>query len=93
MSLHKDIKRITTHVLQEMKQNGEKISMLTAYDYSMAQIVDQAGMDVILVGVKDHIFKQFEDLKVIPQTLPEEKAYNSIRSGLKYLKNQLADEL
>ena len=50
MSLHKDIKRITTHVLQEMKQNGEKISMLTAYDYSMAQIVDQAGMDVILVG-------------------------------------------
>ena len=50
-------------------------------------------MDVILVGVKDHIFKQFEDLKVIPQTLPEEKAYNSIRSGLKYLKNQLEHEL
>ena len=50
MSLHKDIKRITTHVLQEMKRNGEKISMLTAYDYSMAKIVDQAGMDVILVG-------------------------------------------
>lgn len=51
------------------------------------------NMDVILVGVKDHIFKQFEDLKVIPQTLPEEKAYNSIRSGLKYLKNQLEHEL
>jgi 3-methyl-2-oxobutanoate hydroxymethyltransferase len=50
MSVHKDIKRITTHVLQEMKRNGEKISMLTAYDYSIAQIVDQAGMDVILVG-------------------------------------------
>lgn len=50
MSVHKDIKRITTHVLQEMKRNGEKISMLTAYDYSFAQIVDQAGMDVILVG-------------------------------------------
>jgi sulfate permease, SulP family len=50
-------------------------------------------MDVILVGVKDHIFKQFEDLKVIPQILPEEKAYNSIRSGLKYLKNQLEHEL
>lgn len=50
MSLHKDIKRITTHVLQEMKRNGEKISMLTAYDYSFAKIVDQAGMDVILVG-------------------------------------------
>ncbi|MDG2343841.1 MAG: SulP family inorganic anion transporter [Flavobacteriales bacterium] len=51
------------------------------------------NMDVILVGVKDHIFKQFEDLKVIPQTLPEEKAYNSIRSGLKYLKNQLEHKL
>ncbi len=51
------------------------------------------NMDVILVGVKDHIFKQFEDLKVIPQTLAEEKAYNSIRSGLKYLKNQLEHEL
>tara|TARA_B100001057_G_scaffold491736_1_gene582596 strand:+ start:575 stop:1390 length:816 start_codon:yes stop_codon:yes gene_type:complete len=50
MSVHKDIKRITTHVLQEMKRNGEKISMLTAYDFSIAQIVDQAGMDVILVG-------------------------------------------
>ncbi|MDG2370776.1 MAG: 3-methyl-2-oxobutanoate hydroxymethyltransferase [Flavobacteriales bacterium] len=50
MSQHKEIKRITTHVLQEMKDRGEKISMLTAYDYSMASIVDQAGMDVILVG-------------------------------------------
>ena len=43
-------KRITTHVLQEMKSKGEKISMLTAYDYSMAKIIDQAGIDVILVG-------------------------------------------
>ena len=50
MSIHKDIKRVTTHVLQEMKRNGEKISMLTAYDYSMAKIVDEAGTDVILVG-------------------------------------------
>ena len=50
MSQHKEIKRITTHILQEMKDRGEKISMLTAYDYSMASIVDQAGMDVILVG-------------------------------------------
>ena len=46
----KEIKRITTHVLQEMKQRGEKISMLTAYDYSTAQIIDDAGIDVILVG-------------------------------------------
>ena len=46
----KDIPKITTHVLQEMKLKGEKIAMLTAYDFSMAQILDEAGIDVILVG-------------------------------------------
>jgi 3-methyl-2-oxobutanoate hydroxymethyltransferase len=46
----KEYKRITTKSLIEMKRNGEKIAMLTAYDYSMAKIVDHAGMDVILVG-------------------------------------------
>lgn len=50
MSTHKEVKRVTTHTLLEMKEHGEKISMLTAYDFSMATIVDQAGMDVILVG-------------------------------------------
>jgi 3-methyl-2-oxobutanoate hydroxymethyltransferase len=50
MSVHKEIKKVTTHVLIEMKQRGEKISMLTAYDYSLATIVDDAGIDVILVG-------------------------------------------
>jgi len=50
MSVHKEVKRITTHILQEMKARGEKIAMLTAYDYSMAAIVDEAGMDIILVG-------------------------------------------
>jgi len=52
MSIHKkqDIKKITTHQLQEMKNRGEKIAMLTAYDYSMAKIIDGAGIDVILVG-------------------------------------------
>lgn len=51
MSVHRqEIKRITTHILQEMKGRGEKISMLTAYDFSMARIVDGAGMDIILVG-------------------------------------------
>ena len=50
MSVTKPHKRITTHTLQEMKHNGEKISMLTAYDYSMAKIVDEAGVDIILVG-------------------------------------------
>ncbi len=46
----KEYKRITTKSLVEMKKNGEKIAMLTAYDYSMAKIVDHAGIDVILVG-------------------------------------------
>lgn len=50
MSVHKEIKRVTTHVLAEMKRNGEKIAMLTSYDYSMAKLVDQAGIDIILVG-------------------------------------------
>jgi 3-methyl-2-oxobutanoate hydroxymethyltransferase len=45
-----DTRKVTTHRLIEMKQRGEKISMLTAYDFSMAQLIDQAGMDVILVG-------------------------------------------
>lgn len=50
MSVNKEIKRITTHILQEMKQRGERIAMLTAYDYSMATILDDAGLDVLLVG-------------------------------------------
>ena len=50
MSVHQNIKRITTHVLAEMKLKGEKIAMLTGYDYSMARILDSAGIDIILVG-------------------------------------------
>jgi len=50
MSVHREIKKVTTHVLSEMKLRGEKISMLTAYDYSTAKIIDDAGIDVILVG-------------------------------------------
>ncbi|MFA6402028.1 MAG: 3-methyl-2-oxobutanoate hydroxymethyltransferase [Salinivirgaceae bacterium] len=50
MSIHKEVKIITTHTLSEMKFNGEKIAMLTAYDYSMARLVDAAGIDIILVG-------------------------------------------
>ena len=46
----KDYKRITTKVLQEMKDNNEKISMLTSYDFTLAKIIDNAGIDVILVG-------------------------------------------
>ncbi|MEM6771972.1 MAG: 3-methyl-2-oxobutanoate hydroxymethyltransferase, partial [Bacteroidota bacterium] len=52
MSVHKKIeaKRVTTHTLQAMKDAGEKIAMLTAYDYSMARILDEGGADVLLVG-------------------------------------------
>ena len=50
MSVHKEVKKVTTNVLQEMKRKGEKIAMLTAYDYTTASIVDAAGIDVILVG-------------------------------------------
>lgn len=52
MSIHKkqDVKKITTHQLQEMKNRGEKIAMLTAYDYSMAKLIDATGIDIILVG-------------------------------------------
>ncbi len=50
MSVNKEIKKITTNTLQKMKANGEKISMLTAYDFSFAKLIDAAGMDVILVG-------------------------------------------
>ncbi len=50
MYLTRDLPKITTHVLQEMKLKGEKIAMLTGYDYSMARLLDEAGIDVILVG-------------------------------------------
>ncbi len=51
MSVHaKEIRRITTHIIQEMKTRGEKISSLTAYDYSLAKLVDAAGVELILVG-------------------------------------------
>ena len=50
MSVNKEIKRITSETLRKMKFQGEKISMLTAYDFTMATLVDQAGTEVILVG-------------------------------------------
>jgi 3-methyl-2-oxobutanoate hydroxymethyltransferase len=50
MSIHTEIKKVTTHTLQRMKINGERISMITAYDYSFARIFDGAGIDIILVG-------------------------------------------
>ena len=50
MSQHKEVKLVTTHQMLAMKERGEKISMLTAYDFSMAKILDGAGIDVLLVG-------------------------------------------
>jgi 3-methyl-2-oxobutanoate hydroxymethyltransferase len=50
MSVHKNIKKVTTHTLQEMKNSGQKIAMLTGYDFSTAKILDASGIDVILVG-------------------------------------------
>src|SRR4026207_1961526 len=50
MTINKEVKRITTNTLQKMKASGEKITMLTAYDFSFARIIDGAGIDVILVG-------------------------------------------
>jgi len=50
MSVQQPVKKVTTHVLHAMKQRGERISMLTAYDYSMARILDAAGIDILLVG-------------------------------------------
>lgn len=50
MSINKEIKRVTTNTLVKMKENGEKIAMLTAYDFSFARIIDGAGIDIILVG-------------------------------------------
>ncbi len=50
MSIHSKVRKVTTHVLNEMKLKGEKIAMLTAYDYSLARIIDQSGVDIILVG-------------------------------------------
>lgn len=51
MSVHKpELKKVTTHRLLEMKQKGEKIAMLTAYDFSMARLLDGAGIDILLVG-------------------------------------------
>jgi 3-methyl-2-oxobutanoate hydroxymethyltransferase len=50
MSIHKEVKKVTTNTLLKMKGKGEKISMITAYDYSFARIFDEAGIDILLVG-------------------------------------------
>jgi len=70
MSVHKEVKKVTTHVLKAMKFKNEKITMLTAYDFSMARIIDQAGIDVILVGDSAaNVMAGFET--TLPLTLDE----------------------
>ncbi len=70
MSVEGKRRVITTHVLQTMKDRGERISMLTSYDYSMARILDQAGIDVILVGDSAaNVMAGFES--TLPITLEE----------------------
>ena len=56
MNNNKQYTKITTHSLQEMKENGEKIAMLTSYDYSFAKLLDLANIDILLVG-DSFIFK------------------------------------
>lgn len=70
MSVHQQIKKVTTHVLLEMKMRGEKIAMLTAYDYSIARILDHTGIDVVLVGDSaSNVMAGFET--TIPITLDQ----------------------
>ena len=64
------LKKITTRTVLEMRQRGEKIACLTAYDYTMARLLDQAGVDIILVG--DSVANVFQGLETtIPVTLDE----------------------
>ena len=57
MSVHVQNSRMTTAKLRQMKANGEKIAMLTSYDYTLARLVDDAGIDVILPGWSVHRFE------------------------------------
>lgn len=69
-AINSDKKKVTTHRLLEMKQRGEKISMLTAYDYTMAKIIDAAGVDVVLVGDSAaNVMAGYET--TVPMTLDE----------------------
>jgi len=70
MSVHGTVKRVTTHTLQKMKDKGEKISMLTSYDYSFARIFDEAGIDVLLIGDSAaNVISGFET--TLPMTLDQ----------------------
>lgn len=81
--LQTDVTKVTTHVLQRMKQNGEKIAMLTAYDYSMAKLLDSTKIDVILVGDSAANVMEGYDT-TLPITLDEMIVYaSSVKRAIK----------
>ncbi len=81
--LQTDVTKVTTHVLQRMKQNGEKIAMLTAYDYSMAKLLDATKIDVILVGDSAANVMEGHDT-TLPITLDEMIVYaSSVKRAIK----------
>lgn len=81
--LQTDVTKVTTHVLQRMKQNGEKIAMLTAYDYSMAKLLDSTKIDVILVGDSAANVMEGYDT-TLPITLDEMIVYaSSVKRAVK----------
>ena len=81
--LQSDVTKVTTHVLQRMKQNGEKIAMLTAYDYSMAKLLDATKIDVVLVGDSAaNVMEGYET--TLPITLDEMIVYaSSVKRAIK----------
>ena len=81
--LQTDVTKVTTNVLQRMKQNGEKIAMLTAYDYSMAKLLDATKIDVVLVGDSAaNVMEGFET--TLPITLDEMIVYaSSVKRAIK----------
>ena len=81
--LQSDVTKVTTHVLQRMKQNGEKIAMLTAYDFSMAKLLDATKIDVVLVGDSAaNVMEGYET--TLPITLDEMIVYaSSVKRAIK----------
>ena len=81
--LQSDVTKVTTHVLQRMKQNGEKIAMLTAYDFSMAKLLDATKIDVVLVGDSAANVMEGYDT-TLPITLDEMIVYaSSVKRAIK----------
>ncbi|OKZ39831.1 MAG: 3-methyl-2-oxobutanoate hydroxymethyltransferase [Odoribacter sp. 43_10] len=102
MSTQSAVKVVTTHVLSEMKLKGEKISMLTSYDYSMARIVDQAGIDVILVGDSQMIYHAASVVRGVKRALVvvdmpfgsyQGNSKEALNSAIRIMKETAADAI